>query len=42
MRKYQTLIGFTVLSIAIIISSLILGEAIQDLAIKLVRVLQIR
>ena len=42
MKKYEILIGFIVLSIAVIIASLILADAIGDLAIRLVRVLQLQ
>ena len=42
MKKYQILIGFAILSVAVIISSLILADAIGELAIRLVRVLQLQ
>ena len=42
MQKYQNLIGLTLLAAAVIVGSLILAEAIDDLAIHLVRVLQLK
>ena len=42
MQKYQNLIGLALLSVAVIIGSLILADAIGDLAIHLVRVLQLK
>ena len=42
MRKYQILIGFIILSIAIIVGSCILSAAIKDMAIRLVRVIQLQ
>ena len=42
MKNYQVLIGFIILSVAIVVGSLILADAIGDLAIRLVRVLQLQ
>lgn len=42
MKNYQILIGFAILSIATLVSSLILADAIKDLALHLVRVLQLQ
>ena len=41
MKNHQILIGFIILSIAIVVSSIVLADAIKDLAIHLVRVLQL-
>lgn len=41
MKNYQILIGFIILSIAMVVSSIVVADAIQDLAIRLVRVLQL-
>ena len=41
MQKYQTLIGFALLSAAVIAAAFILSEAIGDHALSLVRVLQL-
>ena len=41
MRKYQILIGSIILGVSMVISSLILSDALDHLADRLVRVLQL-
>lgn len=42
MKNYQILIGCTILGAAMVISALIISEALNDAALHLVRVLQLK